>query len=95
MSEELVVEPSGEEVPAAEVPVIEEAVSNVVSLFKEYVNVALEEGDKILVDKLRVAFSDLHGVIVNDAPKGRYQSLALTALEQAALWAIKSVAHKA
>lgn len=43
------------------------------------------------IAKLRKAFSDLHDTIKQLCPVTREQALALTNLEQSAMWAIKSV----
>lgn len=40
---------------------------------------------------LRKAFSDLHETCTANAPQSRELSVALTNLEQAAMWAIKAV----
>jgi hypothetical protein len=41
--------------------------------------------------KLRKAFSDLDDLIRANSPTGREQAVAITNLEQAAMWAIKAV----
>lgn len=43
------------------------------------------------IAELRKAFSDLHDKILATAPETRERSVALTNLEQSAMWAIKSV----
>lgn len=40
---------------------------------------------------LRKAFSEIHDVCSTNAPQSRELSVALTNLEQAAMWAIKAV----
>lgn len=48
--------------------------------------------DSILrIASLRKAFSDLHDCIEFTAPHSRERSVALTHLEDAAMWAIKAV----
>ena len=49
------------------------------------------ESGKIKVDTLRIAFSTLDKLIKDTAPPSRELSLALTELENAAMWAIKAV----
>lgn len=41
--------------------------------------------------RLREAFSQLQDVLNENAPEGRYRSLATTTLETAAFWANKAV----
>lgn len=43
------------------------------------------------IAKLREAFSGLHDLIEHCAPSSREKAVALTNLETAAMWAIKSV----
>lgn len=43
------------------------------------------------ITRLRQAFSDLTEDILHHAPESRERSVALTNLEQAAMWAIKAV----
>lgn len=51
-----------------------------------------EEGIEKIA-KLRKAFSDLHDVVKATCPVTREQAVALTNLEQSAMWAIKSVVY--
>jgi len=50
-------------------------------------------GEKSLekITELRRAFSDLHSLVNDMAPNSREKSVAFTKLEEAAMWAIKSV----
>lgn len=43
---------------------------------------------------IRATFQAVEDIIVHVTPKGRYQSLVLTALEEACMWAIKAVSHE-
>jgi hypothetical protein len=43
--------------------------------------------------KLRKAFSDLQDLMTDLCPKSRETAVAVTNLETAAMWAIKSVVH--
>lgn len=43
------------------------------------------------IAELRKAFSHLHQIIEDTAPPSRERSVALTELENSAMWAIKSV----
>lgn len=43
------------------------------------------------ITQLRKVFSDLHDLVESIAPVSRERSIALTELESAAMWAIKSV----
>ncbi len=43
------------------------------------------------IKQLRQGFSDLHGLIEELTPKSREQSVAITQLETAAMWAIKAL----
>lgn len=45
------------------------------------------------VQKLRQAFGAIHETVEHLAPPSRERSVALTNLEQAAMWAIKAVVH--
>jgi len=45
------------------------------------------------INYLRQAFSDMHDLIEASTPDCRERSIAFTNLEQAAMWAIKAVAH--
>ena len=42
---------------------------------------------------LRQAFSDLHDIVEGHCPDSRERAVALTQLEQAALWAVKAITH--
>lgn len=42
---------------------------------------------------LRGEFTEMDAVIRVFTPPGRYQALALTALEEAAMWAMKAISH--
>lgn len=53
----------------------------------------VDETSKLDIADIREAFAGLAGELKGLTPTGRYQSLALTALEEAAMWAIKSVTH--
>lgn len=72
---------------------LSEAVERVENLFKEYTTVELSELEAEVFGRIRSKISDLHGDILS-TPKGRYQSLALTALETVATWVGKAIAHK-
>lgn len=43
------------------------------------------------IQHLRSVFSMVHDIVLNTAPNSRERSIALTNLEEAAMWAIKSV----
>jgi len=43
------------------------------------------------IEKVREAAKDLGAVIIGDCPDSRERSLALTHLEDAVMWAVKSV----
>jgi hypothetical protein len=43
--------------------------------------------------EVRSAFKVVHAAILANVPNGREQSLALTNLEQAAMWASKGITH--
>lgn len=58
----------------------------------EFVEVA--ETDEETMDDLRDAFTSLERLIVESTTTGRYQDLALKALEEASMWANKSLSHK-
>lgn len=45
-----------------------------------------------VMDMVRTEFWDFHKFLQDTIPAGRYQSLALTALEQASLWAQRALA---
>jgi len=45
------------------------------------------------IQALRVAFSEIESVVLSVAPDSRLRSVALTDLESAAMFAIKSIAH--
>lgn len=47
----------------------------------------------IAIDQLRGAFVGLAGQLATSTPEGRYRALALTALEEALMWAVKSLSH--
>lgn len=55
-----------------------------------YVSVTPEQRD--VLNELDAHFSSLEARIKKHVPAGRKQSLALTNLEQAAMWAAKAVA---
>jgi len=59
-------------------------------LHRAYELVDTPEERKELVDKVIRAFSLVHSVVLL-SPAGRYRSLALTALEEAHLWAKRAV----
>lgn len=43
---------------------------------------------------VREAFKIAHATLDEHVPDGRYKSLALTAIETAAMWAIKGIFHR-
>lgn len=45
------------------------------------------------ITSLREAFSSLHDLIETLSPQSRERALAITKLEETAMWAIKSVVH--
>jgi hypothetical protein len=45
------------------------------------------------IARLREAYSTLSDVVSNNAGPSRERSLAITALEESAMWAIKAVVH--
>jgi hypothetical protein len=46
-----------------------------------------------MITKLREAYSALHNTVLEVAGESRERSVALTNLEQSAMWAIKAVVH--
>jgi hypothetical protein len=46
------------------------------------------------LDRINWVFEQVHGLIVEEVPEGRYRALALTSLEQASLWANKAIAKE-
>jgi len=52
-----------------------------------------QEGLDVLT-KLRDSFAEFAMEIEKTLPKGRYQSMSLTALEESAIWASKSITHE-
>lgn len=56
-----------------------------------YSNEMTDEG-KAKAEEARIEFTKLHVLISETFPKSRETSIALTNLEQAAMWAIKSIA---
>lgn len=46
------------------------------------------------MEKIRAQCKYLASDILNSAPEGRERSLALTNLEQAAMWANKAISHR-
>jgi hypothetical protein len=51
---------------------------------------ALSEAEQAQHDAIKAAATMLEGLYDN-IPPGRYQSLAMTALEQSVMWAVKSL----
>ena len=47
----------------------------------------------VAMANLRDRFIALHEAVEELVPRGRYRSLAITAIEEAALWANKGVTH--
>ena len=48
------------------------------------------------VDRMRICrkmYGDVADAIERDLPPGRHRSLALTALEESSMWAIKALSH--
>lgn len=54
--------------------------------------VKLTLGQKDDADDLREAFRVMEAVITTITPAGREQALALTKLEESAMWAVKAIA---
>ena len=54
----------------------------------------VSEEDKIALEAVRKAFRDAAVALQNEHPAGRYKSLVLTKLEEAAMFATKSFTHK-
>ena len=52
-----------------------------------------KEAQRVSIENLRTSFKYTHAVLLNNCPAGRELSLALTNLEQAAMWANKSITH--
>lgn len=51
---------------------------------------ALSEDEKLLHDDLKDAYADVEHLIER-IPAGRYRSLAITALEESCMWAVKEL----
>lgn len=43
------------------------------------------------MERVRAAYGVLAGAILADVPEGRYRALAITALEESAMWANKGI----
>lgn len=56
---------------------------------------ALDDDQKNRIEILRGAFKDLYATFADYLCGSRYTSLAVTALEEAAMWANKSIAFEA
>jgi len=51
---------------------------------------ALSDAEKALHDDIKAAYGAVE-LLINQIPEGRYRSLAMTALEQSCMWAIKEL----
>lgn len=58
---------------------------------KQYAYHLPSPAGKVKIKQLRERFSDINNLIMETCPPSRERSVALTELETAAMWAIKSV----
>jgi hypothetical protein len=58
-----------------------------------YVYIKPNENAIAKMGSLRGEFTQIDAAMRVFTPQGRYQSLALTALEEAAMWAMKAISH--
>lgn len=54
----------------------------------------LNDTQKHLVNMFKQYFEDVESMIEHNLNNGRYRSLALTSLEEAAMWVNKSISHE-
>lgn len=59
-----------------------------------YSHLKLTENATARMNDLRGEFMRIDTALRTQTLQGRYQSLALTALEEAAMWAMKSISHE-
>lgn len=62
-----------------------------VDVLKQYLNHKPGPEAVAKIEKLRRAFSDLHELIADAAPNSREKSIAFTSLEDASMWAVRSI----
>ena len=43
------------------------------------------------IEEIREMFKQCNDIVLSNAPQGRYRSLAITALEESCMWAVKAV----
>lgn len=63
------------------------------SLRKEYDSLPLNDGDASKVRDVRDCFSRHADYMDKLCPDGRYKSIMMTKLEEAAMFAVKSISH--
>lgn len=60
-------------------------------LERSLTNVKPTDGQIGRIEVLREAAMDFAAVLLTTTPESRYQSLAVTALEESVMWAVKSI----
>lgn len=60
----------------------------------KYDSVIPTEEGKLLIEQIRRDFKGFDAILEKALPNGRLKSLALTHLENAAMWSIKSISHE-
>ena len=43
------------------------------------------------IEEIREMFKQCNDIVLSNAPQGRYRSLAITALEESCMWAVKAI----